>query len=234
MTTTEDNRTIPASSGGGDIPVWTCAAGEGSRPGLLLVPAIFGVDEGTKTLARDLALEGAHVWCVDPFWRTVSPGVIVRDKDGFAQGIARARTVDETLATADFTDLIQAMGKEEGCNGQVVVLGICFAGKFALLLASQGHAAAGATFHGARMTPFTELAETIKVPLSLHFGDDDVAIPVQDVATLREAFKDHDNVDIVLHSGAQHGFGDPGSDGFNPEVYKKTLAAVRGLLDGLR
>jgi carboxymethylenebutenolidase len=201
---------------------------------LLLVPAIFGVDEGTKTLARDLASGGAHVWVVDPFWRT-SPGVIARDEEGFKKGIARARNVDEELATADFADLIRAMGQEEGCNGKVVVLGICFAGKFALRLTSQGHAAAGASFHGARMTPLAGLAEQISAPLSLHFGDQDVAIPVEDVAVLREAFKGHDNVEIFLHEGGvKHGFGDPGSDGFDPAVYKKALAAVQGLLDGLR
>ncbi len=232
--TNETERTITASSGGGEIPVWTTSAGAGSRPGLLLVPAIFGVDEGTKTLARDLAAEGAHVWVVDPFWRTV-PGVIVRDGDGFKQGIARARNVDEALATADFADLIRAMGEQEDCNGKIAVLGICFAGKFSLLLTSQGHAAAGASFHGARMTPFTALADKISAPLSLHFGDQDEAIPVADVAVLKEAFKGHDNVKVVLHEGGiNHGFADPGSPGFNPEVYAKALAAVRGLLDGLR
>ncbi len=43
------------------------------------------------------------------------------------------------------------MGQEDGCNGKVVALGLCFAGKFALLLTSEGHAAAGASFHGPGM-----------------------------------------------------------------------------------
>ena len=230
----EKNRTVTASSGGGEIPVFTTTSGEGSRPGFLLVPAIFGIDDGTKTLARDVASMGAHVWVVDPFWRT-SPGVIVRDEEGFKKGIARARKVDDELATADFADLIRAMGEEEGCNGKVVVAGLCFAGKYALLLTSQGHAAAGASFHGARMTAFAGLAEQISAPLSLHFGDEDVAIPVEDVAVLREAFKDHDNVKIFLHEGGvKHGFADPGSDGFNPAVYKKALTELKRLLDGVR
>ena len=94
----KENRTVTANSGGGDIPVWTTESGEGDRPGVLIVPAIFGVDEGSKTLARDLASAGAHVWIVDPFWRT-SPGVIApRDEEGFAKAMARARKVDEELA----------------------------------------------------------------------------------------------------------------------------------------
>jgi len=230
----EANRTVTATSGGGEIPVFTTASGEGDRPGFFLVPAIFGVDEGTKKLARDVAAMGAHAWVVDPFWRT-SPGVIVRDEEGFKNGIARAREVDDELATADFADLIRAMGEEEGCNGKVVVAGLCFAGKFALLLTSRGDAVAGASFHGARMIPFAGLAEQISAPLSLHFGDEDVAIPVEDVAVLREAFKGHDNVEIFLHEGGvKHGFADPGSDGFNPDVYKKALAELQRLLDGAR
>ena len=229
------NRPVTASSGGGDIPVWTTESGEGDRPGVLIVPAIFGVDEGSKTLARDLASAGAHVWIVDPFWRT-SPGVIApRDEEGFAKAMARARKVDEELATADFADLIHAMGQEKGCNGKVVVLGICFAGKFSLLLTSQGHAAAGASFHGPGLTRLAGLAGQIKAPLSLHFGDEDVAIPVKDVAVLREAFKGHENVEISLHEGGvKHGFADPGSPSFDAAVYKKALASVTRLVDGLR
>ena len=37
-----------------------------------------------------------------------STGVIVRDEEGFKKGIARARKVDDELATADFADLIRA------------------------------------------------------------------------------------------------------------------------------
>ena len=229
------DRAVIASSGGGEIPVWTTESGEGSRPGLLLVPTIFGVDEGAKTLARDLAGGGAHVWVVDPFWRT-SPGVVSpRDKEGFAKGVARARNFDVELATADFADLIRAMGRDEGCNGKVVVLGLCFAGKFALLLTSRGYAAAGASFHGTGMAAMVELEKQISVPLSLHFGDEDVATPVEDVAVLGEAFKDHGNVEIILHGGgAKHGFGDPESDAFDPAIYQKALSAVHGLLDALR
>ncbi len=233
--THEENRLVTASSGDGKIPVWTTESGAGDRPGVLIVPAIFGVDGGSKTLARDLAAGGAHVWIVDPFWRT-SPGVIApRDQEGFAKAMARARKVDEKLATADFADLIRAMGQQEGCNGRVVILGICFAGKFSLLLTSEGHAAAGASFHGPGMTRLAGLSAKIKAPLALHFGDEDVAIPTTDVAALREAFKGHKNVEISLHEGGvKHGFADPGSPNFDPAVYKKALASVQRLVDGLR
>ena len=231
----ETNRTVTSSSGDGEIPVWTADAGEGSRPGVLLMPTIFGVDEGSKTLARDLASSGAHVWVVDQFWRT-SPGAITpRDKDSFAKGVARAKDLDMKLAIADATDLILAMAQEAGCNGKVVALGVCFAGKFALLLTSQGHAAAGASFHGTGIAAIVDLEKQISAPLSLHFGDEDVATPVEDVAVIQEAFKGHENVEVFLHKGGvQHGFGDPGSDELDPGVYKKLLVAVHGLLDSLR
>lgn len=231
----ENSRTVTASSGGGEIPVWTTVAGEGNRPGLLLIPSIFGVDEGAKTLARDLAAAGAHVWIVDPFWRT-APGVVgPRDKEGFAKAVARIGDFDVELATTDYADLIRAMGQEEDCNGNIAVMGVCFAGKFALLLTSRGHAAAGASVHGTSMAAMAELEALISVPLSLHFGDEDMATSVADVAALQEAFKSHDNVEVILHEGGiKHGFSDPGSNDFDPEVYKKTCAAVHGLLAGLR
>ncbi len=95
--------------------------------------------------------------------------------------------------------------------------------------------AARASFHGARMVPFAGLADQITAPLSLHFGDEDVAIPVEDVATIREAFKGHDNAKVFLHEGGvKHGFADPGSDGFNPRVYEIALSELGRLLDGVR
>ena len=227
--------TVTASSGGGEIPIWTTSSGSGKRPGLLLVPAIFGIDEGTKTLARDIASTGAHVWVVDPFWRTEPGPIGPRDKEGFSRAIARVKNLDVQLATKDYADLIRAICQEEDCNSKVAIMGVCFAGKFALLLTSQGHASAGASVHGTGMAAMAELEAKISAPLSLHFGDEDVATPVADVATLQEAFKGHDNVEVVLHEGGiKHGFSDPGSNDFSPDVYKKTLAAVHGLLNGLR
>lgn len=186
----------------------------------MLIPTIFGVDEGAKTLARDIASAGAHVWVVDQFWRT-SPGAIAsRDGESFAKGVERAKELDMDLATADASDLIHAMGQENSCNGKIVALGVCFAGKFALLLTSQGHAAAGASFHGTGIAAMIDMEKQISVPLSLHFGDKDVATPVEDVAVIQQAFKDHDNVEVILHEGGvQHGFGDPGADELDPVVY---------------
>lgn len=230
----EHDFTIPSSSGEGDIPVYMVSSGAGTRPGLLLVPAIFGIDEGTRKLARDVAALGAHVWVVDPFWRT-TPGAIPRDKEGFQRAIARARTIDDDSAVADLSDLIDAMSQIDNCNGNIVVAGLCFAGKFALLMTSRGLAVAGASFHGARMTAYTDLADDIHVPLSLHFGDEDVAIPIEDVETLRAAFAGNEDTSIFLHEGGvKHGFADPGSDGFNPSVYPKALAELGRLLDGAR
>ena len=231
----ESTRTIAASSGDGDIPVFTTADGDGDRPGLLLVPAIFGVDEGAKTLARDVAAMGAHVWAPDPFWRT-SPGVVGRDQEGFQAGIGRAKELGDDVACTDFADVIAAMGDEEGCNGNVAVAGLCFAGKFALLLTSQGHAAAGASFHGTGMTAYAaEHADTITAPLSLHFGDADIATPVEAVASLREVFKGHDSARIFLHEGGvEHGFADPGAEELDQAVYKLALAEIGRLLDGMR
>jgi carboxymethylenebutenolidase len=230
----ESNRTVSSSLGDGEIPVFTTADGDGARPGLLLIPAIFGVDEGAKTLARDVATLGAHVWAPDTFWRT-SPGVVGRDDEGFKAGVARAREVEDDVASADFADIIAAMGDEEGCNGNVAIAGLCFAGKFALLLTSQGHAAAGVSFHGTGMNGYAELVETITAPLSLHFGDADIATPVEAVASLRESFEGHENVKIFLHEGGvEHGFADPGAAEFDPDVYKIGLAEIGRLLDGLR
>lgn len=85
------------------------------------------------------------------------------------------------------------------------------------------------------LAAMADLEKQISAPLSLHFGDADVATPKADVAVLQEAFKGHENVEVVLHEGdVKHGFSDPGSNDFHPAVYKETLAAVHGLLARLQ
>ncbi len=124
----ESNRTVSSSLGDGEIPVFTTADGDGARPELVLIPAIFGVDEGAKTLV-----------------------------------------------------------------------------------------------------------ETITAPLSLHFGDANIATPVEAVASLRKALDGQDNAKIFLHEGGvEHGFADPGAAEFDPDVYKIGLAEIGRLLDGMR
>ncbi|GEM_PF-6695320 len=125
---------------------------------------------------KDLAnksVKGAHIWALDPFWRTSNPGVVPRGGDGFTIARKRAGELDNDLLLSDLRDIIVAIQNEETCSGDVVVLGICFPGKFALMLASQGQAAAGASFQGTGLKNLPDLS-AIHVPMALHFGDADV------------------------------------------------------------
>ena len=202
------------------VTIWELGAGS---TGLLLVPAIFGVDPGTLQVAEALAQAGARVWVYDPFFRS-DPGVCGFDEDGFARAIARMKLTDVKQAEQDQAALLKAMG-----TPRTLVLGICFGGKFAVLHAAAGRTQGGASFHGGGIGGLLDQAPACAdVPLTLHFGDQDQSIRVDEVERISAAFGAER---VHLHAGVGHGFGHPGSPNYSAEVSAKAMKAVVALIN---
>lgn len=217
---------------GGAMPAFLATPPAGPGPGLLIIPAIFGIDPGMQQLATDLAAHGAVVLVPDPFWRT-DPGVTGFDEAGFARGMARARAFDAAQGQADFGVALAALKARPECNGRAAALGVCFGGRFALLAAAAAQVEAAITFHGGGLTRHLDLAPQVRCPLSLHFAGDDNSIPPADIAAIRAAFSAHPDLRLEVYPGVKHGFTHPTSPNFDPPAAAKAhgdlLARVMAL-----
>ena len=92
------------------------------------------------------------------------------------------------------------------CNGKVAVLGYCFGGEFAVVSTVELGAAAAVSFHGVAIEKHLDLANRIKVPMSLHFGEEDrFALPPV-IDQIEAAFRGKPDVEIYRYAGAKHGF----------------------------
>lgn len=197
------------------------AASEEAVGSVLIVPSIFGLDEGGRQVADQLAAMGCHALLPDIFWR-VAPGPL-----GFSDlelARERAAAVDPRLLLRDLVAALRLLREE--CPGPVVVLGICFGGRFALLLASRGGVDAAVTWHGGGLAQLVNLAPQIRCPLSLHFGEQDEQIPLSEVARLRNTFGRQPQVRIHLHPAVGHGFAHPGHPAFSRIAANAALADV--------
>ena len=190
-------------------------------PGIVLVTAIFGMDDEMEKLADAYAAEGFIVSVPDYFWRQL-PGPTA-DFD-----IARTRMndYDSVQGLMDIEDVINDLRAHPRCNGKIAVLGFCFGGWIAQVSAARFGANAAAAYHGTRIGQFLDEMPALDCPVSFHFGEDDPVVPMDEVQQVKTAYQDYPNAEIVSYPGATHNFAMPNKPGYNADVAKASWAAV--------
>ncbi len=195
--------------------------GDGKVPGLLLITAIFGIDDEMKELSNAWADDGFLVSTPDIFWR-VMPGPTADMEKAFA----RFGAFDQNQGMLDIEDLIRDLKARPQCNGKVAVLGFCFGGLYGHLAAARFGIDAAGSFHGTKIGPEAGEADKVKCPVSFHFGEQDPVVPMDEVEIIRQAYAGHANAEITVHAGAAHNFSMPHKDGYHPQAAKASRDAV--------
>ncbi len=196
-------------------------AGDAKATGILLITAIFGIDDEMKELSDAWAADGFVVSTPDIFWR-VMPGPTADMEKAFT----RMEAFDQDQGMGDMEDLIKDLKSRPQCNGKVAVLGFCFGGLYAHLCAARLGVDAAGTFHGVKIGSQAGEASKVACPVSFHFGDRDPVVPMDEVDAIRAAYAGHDNAEIVTHAGATHNFSMPRKDGYHAEAAKASRDAV--------
>ena len=182
------------------LPVTTPA------PGVVVLQEIFGVNEAMRDKARRFADVGYVTLVPDLFWRQdprVELGYGESDRQrGFAlmQGFDFAAGVKDIVAAArwleDFAD----------STGSIGVAGFCLGGKLAVAASRAYRFGAIASLYGVRLDDDLDALRAIEVPFQFHVGDRDAHIPKTSVDAVRAALLCMPNAEVLVYSGAQHGF----------------------------
>ncbi len=194
---------------------------DAQAPGILLITAIFGIDDEMKELADAWAADGFVVSVPDIFWR-VMPGPTADMEKAFA----RYGAFDPDQGMLDIEDLLKDLRTRPHCNGKTAILGFCFGGLYAHLGAARLGIDAAGSFHGTKMGEYLGEADKITCPVSFHFGDEDPVVPMDEVAAIKTAYAAHQNAEIAIHPGATHNFSMPHKDGYHAEAAKSSREAV--------
>jgi carboxymethylenebutenolidase len=180
------------------------------RAGVVLHPDMGGLRPLFEDMARRLATHGFAVVGVEQFAPLPDVGAA-----GAEQRIARVRDLDDgqqlEILSAAANLLVVADDVE-----RVSVIGFCMGGHYVFKAASTDRFDAAVAFYGMlrtpdgwgspghRIEPLAVAAEM--VPTLAIFGTADPWTPADDIALLREAWKDRPDCEIVLVEGADHGF----------------------------
>lgn len=167
------------------------------KGGIVLLHEIFGVNAHIREVCDGYAERG---------YLTIAPALFDRAERtvelGYdAAGIDKGRRLREAISWESSLLDVQAAIDAAGTAGPVAVIGYCWGGTLAFLSTTRlDRVSCAVGYYGGQTVPFAR--EMPKVPLMLHFGEQDPRIPPADIAEIRRH-----NPGIAIHMfPADHGF----------------------------
>jgi len=202
-------------------------ARSGARPGVLVVHEWWGLNDYTKSRARQLAELGYVAFAADMF----GDGQVTRDPKQAQAWYDAATKTPGLLASRSKAGLDVLKKQSQVDPKRVGAIGFCFGGTTVLQLAYSGEEMKGGvvTFHGGLVVPDEATAAKIKTSIVVLNGAADQWIKAEDITNLGKAL-DKAKVDwyFVNYAGAVHAFSNPDADSFKiPNIGYNDKAARR-------
>jgi carboxymethylenebutenolidase len=191
------------------------------KGGLVVIQEIFGVNHHIRALCDRFAALG---------YVAVAPAVFDRIQPNFECGytpdeIAHARTFIPKIDWAAMLLDTQAAIDNVKPAGKVGIIGFCMGGTIAFLAAGKlvGLSAA-ISYYGGQIAKNADLKP--KVPMLMHFGDQDQSIPMSDVELIKQKRTDSE---IYVYPGG-HGFSCDERGSFHEASHKAAWERTLGWL----
>lgn len=186
------------------------------RAGLVVIQEIFGVNAHIRSVADSYAQHGFLAVAPAIFDRIEKDVDLSYEGDDPKKAFGLMHRVKMDDAVKDVDAALQYAAERSG--KPVFVVGYCFGGTLAWLSATRLHPAAAVGYYGGMIAKF--VAEKPRVPVMLHFGQDDDHISAEDVAKIQSA---HPEVQIFTYPGAAHAFNRNVGPSYRPEQAKQAL-----------
>jgi carboxymethylenebutenolidase len=175
------------------------ASAGGNLPGIVIVHENRGLNPHIEDIARRLALEN---------YITLAPDAL-GPLGGYPGDEDKARELfpklDQLKTREDFVAAVAYLKKRPDCTGNVGVVGFCYGGGIANMLATRlPDLAAAVVFYGNQ--PRSEDVANIKAPLLIHFAENDERINAGWPAYEAALKTHHVKYEAYQYPGTQHGF----------------------------
>jgi len=171
----------------------------GKLPGVLVVHENRGLNPHIEDVARRIALERYLAFAPD----ALTPlGGYPGDEDKARELFGK---LDQQKTREDFVAAVAWLEKQPECTGKVGVVGFCYGGGIATMLATRvPELAAAVPFYG-NQPPADDVAK-IKAPLLIHYAEKDDRINAG-IPAFEAALKAHRvKYQMFTYPGTQHGF----------------------------
>lgn len=201
-----EKTTIAAYGGSGEIPVYVATPAEQATAAIIVIPEIFGVNEGIRRKVDGWAALGYVALAPDIFWR-FAPGVEL-DPDvpeQMQEAFGYFQQYDADLGVQDIQAAIAYLRAEQGLD-KVGLVGFCLGGRLAYLAATRTDIDAAVGYYGVMIDAALDEAKAIAKPLALHIPTADHFVDATAQATIHAALDPHEKVTLWDYPGLDHGF----------------------------
>jgi dienelactone hydrolase len=188
-----------------------------TRPTVIIIPTVMGVQQLEIGFAEKLVALGYHAVVADLFGRRFDAGV---DKEAAFAAMGELRADRASLRDRLLALLEEVRKRDHVDASKIAVIGYCFGGQCALDVARSGvDIAAAASFHGLFDPPDLP-AQPIKTRVVAYPGWDDPMVPPEAVVALGKE---------LTEGGADwqiHAYGHVGHGFTNPNAHQIGIAGV--------
>ena len=183
-----------------------------AKGAIVVIQEIFGVNSHIRSVCDRVAEMG---------YISIAPALFDRFKRDFESGyspdeITYCRSLLGSVDWDAFLRDVDSARVEVDGNGKTGIVGFCMGGSVSFLSACRlAGLSAAVCYYGGRIVDFAD--EVPSCPTQMHFGEEDAAIPMSDVDSVRTRRPD---CDIYSYQGAGHGFHCDERGSFHPEAAK--------------
>lgn len=189
---------------------------------VIVLQEIFGVNSAMRTLTDKFAEAGYLAVAPDLFWRFGA---------GIELGYTRADTlqaiemmkgykvedgVSDTLATVRYL-------RERPGLAKVSTVGLCLGGLLSYKVAAHGVVDAAVAFYATDIVKSLDELPQIRCPISIHYGEVDRFIPLDQVERVSLALTEQRKGDVFVYPDAEHGFYTRGSEANRALAHTRVL-----------
>lgn len=170
------------ASDGHEFSAYLARPAGAPKGGVVLIQEIFGVNSHIRSVADEYAGEG-YLVCAPALFDRIEPGIELGYTDADIQaGLGHKNTVGNDAPMLD----IAAARDVAAAAGKVGVVGYCWGGALTWLAACKVDGlSAASSYYGGGIGSMKDLAA--KCPVIFHFGEEDHAIPMDEVDSVKAA-----------------------------------------------
>jgi dienelactone hydrolase len=191
-----------------------------AKPGILILPAWYGIDEHSKNVAQELSKEGYHTFIADIYGEGNYPKN--NNEAGQKAGYFKKNYTEyQKRISLALEQLIKS-----GANpDNIVAIGYCFGGTGVLEAARAGLPVKGVvSFHGGLGRDASRTIKPISAKVLVCHGADDPNVPKEEVAAFQQEMNEAKaDWQMIYYSHAVHAFTEPkaGNDNSKGAAYNE-------------
>jgi len=197
---------IPDLDHQGAIPTYLAMPHGKPKAAIIVIPEIFGVNQGIRAKCDDWAEQGYVAAAPDIFWRFAPGSQLDPDVESeFTQAIGNMMQYEPDDGVKDVEALARWLRKEHGTT-HVGVVGFCLGGRLAYMAATRTDVDASVGYYGVMIDQMLGEAHAIANPLLLHVPTADHFVGPDAQAAMHAELDPHPRVTLYDYEGLDHGF----------------------------